>query len=266
MEVRILESRKGIITQNYNESHQGIDLVGENYTLDYIVAHSDGKVVFYQDGYDNIKGSIGNLSYGNYIKIDHGNGFETLYAHMKKNLLVKNGAMVKQGQKIGYMSDSGNAYGKHLHFEVWKDGKRINPTDYLNKNLYENKTTKYKVGDVVTINTVYISSTSQRKLIPLIKTGTITRIVNNVRNPYLLNNGNIGWVNDESIVEKTIYLSNKEYKGISIVEALNEINIDSSYEYRKKLANINDIKDYKGTSSQNIKMLNLLKSGKLIKA
>lgn len=57
-----------------------------------------------------------------------------------------------------------------------------------------------KVGDVVTINGVYISSTSTKKLTPATKTGKITKIVKGARNPYLLNNGNIGWVNDDCIV------------------------------------------------------------------
>ena len=62
------------------------------------------------------------------------------------------------------------------------------------------------------------------------------------------------------------YLSNKDYKGYSITEALDEINIDSSFIYRKRLAHKNGIKDYKGTASQNIKLLILLKNGKLKKA
>lgn len=62
------------------------------------------------------------------------------------------------------------------------------------------------------------------------------------------------------------YLSNKDYKGVSIAEALDEINIDSSFIYRKRLAHKNGIKGYKGTTSQNIKLLILLKNGKLKKA
>jgi len=266
MKTRILEKGVCEITQNYNNDHQAVDIVGENRQLDYVLAHSDGKIIFYQDGYDNLKGSVGNLSYGNCIKLDHGNGYATLYAHMQKNLLVKNGAVVKKGQRIGYMSDSGNAYGKHLHFEVWKDGKRIDSIDYLDKDLYEDNTLKYNIGDSVLIDGVYASSVSERKLVPLIDNGTITRIVNNVRNPYLLNNGNIGWVNDSSIVRKITYLSNREYVGSSIVDALNQINVDSSFEYRSKLASVNKIDNYVGSAIQNTYMLNKLRQGILIKA
>jgi hypothetical protein len=135
MKCRILNNENCEITNNYGNGHNGVDIVGGGYTLDYIVAHSDGKVVFHQDGLNNIKGSTGNASYGNCVKLDHKNGYQTLYAHMQKGLLVKNGQEIKKGQRLGYMSDSGNAYGKHLHFEVWQHGQRINPTEYLNKEF-----------------------------------------------------------------------------------------------------------------------------------
>ena len=59
---------------------------------------------------------------------------------------------------------------------------------------------KYKIGDVVSINGVYVSSTSANMLKPAKTRGTITRIVEGARNPYLLDNGNIGWVNDTCII------------------------------------------------------------------
>ena len=264
MRVRVLESGLGTITQNYSSSHQALDLVKEGRQLDYIVAHSDGTVIFYQDGYDNLKGSVGNVGFGNFVRIDHGDGFVTMYAHMRKNLLVKNGQVVKKGQRLGYMGDSGNAYGAHLHFEITKDGVRINPYEYLDKSFSSDSNLNYKVGDVVTINGVYRSSTSDVKLNPLVKTGRITRIVENVRNPYLLDNGNIGWVNNDVIVSDSVkYLSNKTYTGDSIVDALNQINVDSSFNYRSRLASANGISNYIGSASQNISLLNLLKSGNL---
>lgn len=63
-----------------------------------------------------------------------------------------------------------------------------------------------------------------------------------------------------------IYLSNINYKGSSIVEALNQIKIDSSYNYRSKLASANGIVNFCGKAEQNTKMLELLKKGKLIKS
>ena len=65
-------------------------------------------------------------------------------------------------------------------------------------------------------------------------------------------------------IDEEKYLSNKKYKGSSIVDALKEINVNSSYSYRSKLAKKNGINNYKGSAEQNIKMLNLLKKGNLI--
>lgn len=77
-------------------------------------------------------------------------------------------------------------------------------------------TYKHKVGEVVTINGVYVSSTSTAKLRPTITKGTITKIVN-ARNPYLLDDGKIGWVNDDCIVEE----KPKVYKTVCNCSALN---------------------------------------------
>lgn len=262
-----MKNGKCEITQNYSTDHQAIDVVGKNYTLDKIIAHSDGRVIFYQDGYDNLRGSTGNPSYGNCIKLDHGNDYYTLYAHMEKGLNVKNNEIVKRGQFLGNMSDSGNANKKHLHFEVWKGNQRIDPKPYLDNDIPQNNThkLKYNINDTVKINGVYISSISEEKLLPAITEGKITYIIENARNPYLLENGKIGWVNDESIISKneTIYISNTSYRGFSIVDALKQINIDSSFKNRQNIAKLNDITNYTGTAIQNINMLNLLKKGKL---
>lgn len=79
--------------------------------------------------------------------------------------------------------------------------------DYTSKVGESNNTTPsqptpqgHYVGETVTINGVYTTSQSTKKLNPSVKTGTITKIVNGAKNPYLLNNGNIGWVNDSCIV------------------------------------------------------------------
>lgn len=218
-----------------------------------------------------MRGSSGNASYGNYIKIEHDNNITTLYAHLEKGIKLKKGQKVEKGQFLGNMSDSGNAYGKHLHFEIYNGPTRLDPIKYLDADLTSNTkpTSKFlTIGTTVTINGVYKSSTSKDRLTPLIKSGIITRIIENAPNPYLLNNGDIGWINESCIVkttseEKNQYLSNPNYTGFSIVDALKGINIDSSYNYRSTLAKLNNIENYTGTGIQNTQMLNLLKQGKL---
>lgn len=245
MECRVLEKGQCEITQGYGDNHNAIDIVAGGYTLDYVVAHSDGKVIFCQDGYGNMKGSTGNQSYGNCVKIDHGNGYYTLYAHMKSGLLVKNGDTVKAGQRLGYMSDSGNAYGAHLHFEVWKNGTRINPTEYLNKDLYEthnNKSTEELANEV--IQGLWGNGQERKDRLGSRYAEVQARV-------------------NEMLAPKVNYLSNTNYTGVSIVDALKEIGIDSSYSYRSKLAIANGITNYIGSAEQNTQLLNLLKQGKL---
>lgn len=122
------------ITQKYSKSHEAVDLVKNKNQSDLITAHSAGKVIFVQTGYKNDRGSTGNASYGNCVKIEHEDGYATLYAHLSE-VYVKKGEYVKRGQVIGRMGDTGNAYGVHLHFEVQKDNKRIDPTPFLDSDL-----------------------------------------------------------------------------------------------------------------------------------
>ncbi|MHC8523890.1 M23 family metallopeptidase [Rossellomorea sp. H39__3] len=70
--------------------------------------------------------------YGNKIVIDHQNGYKTIYGHLA-SISVKAGQKVEQGQKIGVMGDTGQSTGVHLHIEVYKDGKMLNPLDVLHQ-------------------------------------------------------------------------------------------------------------------------------------
>ena len=201
---RVLQKGKCEITQKYHSNHKANDLVGAGSTLDNIVSHSDGVVVGYRTNYSTTD-KTGN-SYGNYVKIKHDNNYYTLYAHMVyKSVKVKTGDTVKKGEVIGSMGNTGHSKGAHLHFEVYRGNELIDPTIYLTEDLpTQNKTSsdvtlKYKVGDVVNITGVYVSSTSTVKLKPNVTKGTITKIINKVNNPYLLNDGKIGWVNDGCI-------------------------------------------------------------------
>lgn len=213
---RVLEKGMCEITQGYHSGHLANDLVGKGYTLDNIVAHSDGVVTAYRNNYAT-NDKTGN-SYGNYVKIKHDNNYYTLYAHMVyRSVKVKTGDFVKKGQVIGCMGNTGHSFGAHLHFEVYRGSEKIDPTIYLTDNLPTklSSSLKYKVGDVVNINGVYISSESTNKLKPSITKGTITKIINSAKNPYLLDNGNIGWVNDNCIS------SNQVTKEISNCNFLN---------------------------------------------
>ena len=138
MSIRARVLKHGVceVTQEYKGStHNGIDIVKEGYQLDNIVAHSDGVVV---QVIDNCNGNTPNNSNnpGNMVKIDHNNGYFTRYLHLAYGTVkVKVGDRVKKGQVIGYMGNTGYSFGGHLHFEVWNGNNRINPTEYLDKDL-----------------------------------------------------------------------------------------------------------------------------------
>jgi len=68
--------------------------------------------------------------YGNHVLIAHGYGYETLYAHLSR-IMVRSGEHVAQGQLIGYVGQSGYAFGPHLHFEVRRNGEKIDPEPLL---------------------------------------------------------------------------------------------------------------------------------------
>lgn len=134
MASRVLQTGDNQITTKYSLAHKAVDVVKYKSQIDNVIAHSAGTVIFCQTGHKNNKGSKGNASYGNCVKIDHGNGYSTLYAHLD-TVEVKYGQTVKQGQVLGRMGNTGNSYGAHLHFEVRLNNKHINPTLYLNADL-----------------------------------------------------------------------------------------------------------------------------------
>lgn len=71
-----------------------------------------------------------NYSYGRHVRMTHPNGLETLYAHMSR-ILVDKGDRLRSGQQLGNVGNTGNSYGSHLHLEVRRGGKQLNPTTYL---------------------------------------------------------------------------------------------------------------------------------------
>ncbi len=115
---RTVNSAYGIYRSAFSGVHNGVDLAG--WTGDNIYAVDDGVVTF--------AGSSG--TYGNLIKLSHGNGYETYYAHCSK-LYVNIGDVVKKGDVIGLVGMTGRATGPHLHFEVRYYDVAQNPLDYL---------------------------------------------------------------------------------------------------------------------------------------
>ncbi len=90
-----------------------------------------GKPAVAADGGTVIQASTGwNGGFGNMVKIQHANGLVTLYAHLQ-SVKVVTGQKISQGQTIGLIGNTGNSNGPHLHFEVIKNGVRVNPLDYV---------------------------------------------------------------------------------------------------------------------------------------
>jgi murein DD-endopeptidase MepM/ murein hydrolase activator NlpD len=100
------------------EFHGGIDYAGKSGSP--ILAVASGIVTWSGVRY----------GYGNMVEINHGNGYQTRYAHNKKNLVVV-GQKIDQGQVIALMGSSGRATGPHVHFEVVNNGKAVNPKKYI---------------------------------------------------------------------------------------------------------------------------------------
>ena len=101
-------------TQGASTFHKGIDIAGND--GDPIIAAADGIISV----------TSSNAASGNYIIIDHGNGYQTSYSHLSA-INVSKGKFVSRGSVIGKMGHTGIATGPHLHFMVYENGKPINP-------------------------------------------------------------------------------------------------------------------------------------------
>jgi len=116
-----LSSKYGIRNDPFTgkpEFHKGVDLAGKEGSDIFSVAA--GVVTWAGKRY----------GYGNLVEINHGNGYVTRYGHCKK-VLVHVGDTVKKGQLISKMGSTGRSTGPHVHFEVWVNGKTVDPTKYL---------------------------------------------------------------------------------------------------------------------------------------
>lgn len=104
---------------NPGANHSGIDIDGE--TGDPVYAADNGVVVY--AGWNN-------WGYGNVVVINHGNGWQTLYAHLNATY-VECGQSVYQTNIVGALGNTGNSTGSHLHYEMMYNGAKVNPHDYL---------------------------------------------------------------------------------------------------------------------------------------
>ncbi|WP_184407362.1 MULTISPECIES: M23 family metallopeptidase [unclassified Xanthomonas] len=98
--------------------HKGVDFHAN--VGDPVMSVADGVV-----SYAGVRGG-----YGNVVEVDHGNGYVTRYAHNSR-LVVKVGDLVRAGQQLAKAGSSGRSTGAHVHFEVWVDGKVVNPRKFL---------------------------------------------------------------------------------------------------------------------------------------
>ena len=105
----------------WGRMHNGIDIAGGGDYGQPIIASDGGTVVF--------SGNDGG-GYGNYVMIDHGNGYMTVYGHASE-LACSTGEYVSQGQTIAYIGSTGNSTGPHLHFEIRLNGEYMDPTNYV---------------------------------------------------------------------------------------------------------------------------------------
>ena len=114
----VISSRYGESSSRRRSTHTGLDIACTTGTNIKVV--SSGTVTF----------ASYNGSYGNLVKVDHGNGVETWYAHCSK-IYAKVGQTVEAGSVIAAVGSTGNSTGPHLHFEIRIDGNTVNPQNYV---------------------------------------------------------------------------------------------------------------------------------------
>ena len=114
----IISSRYGVSSRIRSSNHTGLDIATATGTPIKVVATGTVTHASYQG------------SYGNLVKIDHGNGLETWYAHTSK-MYVSVGQKVEAGEVIAAVGSTGNSTGSHLHLEIRINGEHVNPQEYL---------------------------------------------------------------------------------------------------------------------------------------
>jgi murein DD-endopeptidase MepM/ murein hydrolase activator NlpD len=119
----------GIVTKGLNENkeeHNGIDIAAKKNSP--VFPAQEGMVIF-----SNILNN-----YGNTIIISHPNNYYTVYSHLDKSIVIERDYILTN-QVIGYVGQTGNSNGPHLHFEIWKNNHILDPRDFIKE---------YKLKDV----------------------------------------------------------------------------------------------------------------------
>ena len=277
------------VTQSSNGSfsHKGdyaIDIAGKDSSIDNLKAPFTGIVKrIYNNGNAVWLESVDKVLYADGT-IDY---MTVLTIHDNDVTNLKVGDKVNQGQVYYSEGTSGNATGNHIHLSTGK-GKFtgngwyknsygnwcINNQIEVNKALFLLNTTnvinnggmKWVYTDTLYDNKEYITYT-------VVKGDTLSGIarrynttvnelvkINNIKNPNLIYIGQ-----KIKIPSNLKYFKKYTGKSVSIVDALNSLGEKSSYNYRARIAQLNGISNYLGTSTQNTKLLKLLKEGKLLK-
>ena len=112
------ERAQGLSLTGKRAFHEGLDFAGR--ANSEVVAAAAGVVVW----------SGSRWGFGYAVEVNHGNGYSTLYAHNKKNL-VKVGETVKKGQVLALLGSTGRSSGPHVHFEVRRNGQAVNPMKFV---------------------------------------------------------------------------------------------------------------------------------------
>ena len=289
MEKAVLMMNYLRVTQssNGNFSHKGdyaIDIAGKDSGIDYLKAPFTGIVKrIYNNGNAVWLESVDKVLYADGT-IDY---MTVLTIHDNDVTNLKVGDRINQGEIYYSEGTSGNATGNHIHLSTGK-GKFtgngwyknsygnwcINNQIEVNKALFVLNTTKiiesggmnWVITDSLIEKENYITYTvvwgDTLSGIARRYGTTVNTLVklNNIKNPNLIYAGQ-----KLKIPANINYFKKYTGNSVSIVDALNSIGEKSSFDYRNRIANVNGIANYIGTSKQNTYMLNLLKQGKLIK-
>ena len=105
-------------------NHTGVDFAAQCGTN--VVAAADGNVIIVVENSRNCS----SCGYGNYVIIEHKNGYRTVYGHLT-TVKVKNGDKVNSGEKVGTVGNTGHSYGCHLHFEIRAYEEFVDPMNYM---------------------------------------------------------------------------------------------------------------------------------------